>query len=460
MSQQPAVRPGIVGWSLYVPSTYVAQEALETYDGVSAGKYTKGLGQQKMAFAEPAEDIVSMMLSATQGLIESTGIDPAQIGRLEVGTETLVDKSKATKTSLMRLFGNNSDIEGVDTINACYGGTNALFNCLHWMSSPAWDGRYAIVVTGDIAVYEPGPARCTGGAGTVAMLIGPEAPVQIDITSPRASHMEDAYDFYKPDLRSEYPKVDGHLSNACYLRALDRCFETMARKLEAKGEKFDIRSYEHMLFHQPYQKLVMKSYARMLYNQQKLSGDVDDRINEFLSLTEEESYGNRDLDKLIASVSKADYDQKVDPGTYLGRNVGNLYTGSLYAALVSLVSQRRGALDGEKAMLFSYGSGLAATMFPAKFNGSAALDKLADQADMQGKLDDRVAIQPEEYSRTLEQREKAYGQFPVEVPRPQNVRKGAYYLTGVDRLGRRTYNRAFSTASRCMRRGARMLLRK
>ena len=41
-------------------------------------------------------------------------------------------------------------------------------------------GRYAIVVAGDIAVYAEGNARPTGGAGSVAMLIGPNAPLVID----------------------------------------------------------------------------------------------------------------------------------------------------------------------------------------------------------------------------------------------------------------------------------------
>ena len=36
----------------------------------------------------------------------------------------------------------------------------------------------------------------------------------------RAVHMEHVYDFYKPDLSSEYPVVDGHLSIRCYLKAL------------------------------------------------------------------------------------------------------------------------------------------------------------------------------------------------------------------------------------------------
>ncbi len=41
-------------------------------------------------------------------------------------------------------------------------------------------GRLALVIAGDIAVYAPGPARPTGGAGAVAMLIGPDAPLVIE----------------------------------------------------------------------------------------------------------------------------------------------------------------------------------------------------------------------------------------------------------------------------------------
>jgi hydroxymethylglutaryl-CoA synthase len=41
-------------------------------------------------------------------------------------------------------------------------------------------GRFALVVAGDIAVYAKGNARPTGGAGAVAMLVGPNAPLVID----------------------------------------------------------------------------------------------------------------------------------------------------------------------------------------------------------------------------------------------------------------------------------------
>ena len=105
--------------------------------------------------------------TSTHSNTEKYNIGYDQVGRIEVGTETIVDKSKAVKTTLMELFQshNNFDIEGVDSKNACYGGTAALLNSLAWVESSAWDGRYAIAVAGDIAVYERGNARPTGGAG-------------------------------------------------------------------------------------------------------------------------------------------------------------------------------------------------------------------------------------------------------------------------------------------------------
>lgn len=442
---------GIVGWNVYTPNQFVSQAALEEFDGIPAGKYTKGLGQQQMGFADCNEDIVSMMLTAVHGLLEKSGIDASEVGRLEVGTETLIDKSKATKTSLMRLFGDNSDIEGVDTINACYGGTNALLNSLAWLHTPACEGRYAIVVCGDIAVYESGPARPTGGAGVVAFLLGPDAPIRLDLSRPRATHMEDAYDFYKPNLISEYPVVDGHLSNSCYLRAVDKCFETMNRKHIAKdGQPLDITSYQHILFHQPYQKLVQKSYSRYLWNQHKVTGAYSE-LDEFLKLTDEETYTSRELQKAADALGKDGYLEKVAPSTHFGCRVGNTYTGSLYCALVSLVDQHGSDLDNDKAMLFSYGSGLAATMFEASFtNENDGLTKLRDMANIQDLLGSRVEVTPEEYTAALDRRRASYGQFPLDVRAPlaSNLRKGAYSLKSVDELGRRQFTRKFSTFAR------------
>lgn len=171
--------------------------------------------------------------------MEKYKINPNDIGRLEVGTETILDKSKSVKTVIMQLFSEagNTDIMGVDNINACYGGTAALFNSLAWIESKEWDGRFALVVCGDIAVYAPGPARPTGGAGVVAMLLGPNAPLCFE-RGLTASHMEHAYDFYKPVLDSEYPEVDGKLSVSCYLRSVDICYNRFMNKLAARVTSF------------------------------------------------------------------------------------------------------------------------------------------------------------------------------------------------------------------------------
>lgn len=51
------------------------------------------------------------------------------------------------------------------------------------IESRSWDGRNAIVFTGDIAVYAKGGARAVGGAGACAMLIGLNASLVFERTS-------------------------------------------------------------------------------------------------------------------------------------------------------------------------------------------------------------------------------------------------------------------------------------
>merc|ERR1712212_502994 len=259
---------GILAMDIYFPAQYVDQSELETYDGVSAGKYTVGLGQTRMGFCTDREDINSLCLTVVNRLLEKSETDPSQIGRIEVGTETIIDKSKSVKSVLMQLFADsgNTDVEGVDSTNACYGGTAALFNAINWVESSAWDGRLALAVCADIAVYAAGNARPSGGAGAIAMLIGPHAPLGLD-RGVRSTHMQHVYDFYKPDMSSEYPVVDGKLSVQCYLSALDTCYGLYKKKAAAKGvPDINLANFDAVLFHSPYCKLVQKSLARLALN--------------------------------------------------------------------------------------------------------------------------------------------------------------------------------------------------
>lgn len=135
---------GIIALELYLPSQFVDQTELEREDGVAPGKYTVGLGQDRMGFCSDREDINSLCLTAVQKLMERNGLSYDSVGRLEVGTETIIDKSKSVKTVLMQLFedSGNTDVEGIDTTNACYGGTAALFNAVNWVESSSWDGEW------------------------------------------------------------------------------------------------------------------------------------------------------------------------------------------------------------------------------------------------------------------------------------------------------------------------------
>lgn len=105
-----------------------------------------------MSFVSALEDASSMACTVVRRLINRLKIDENNIGRIEVATETLNDKSKSTKTILMRMF-KNKNIEGVTTFNACYGGTAALINCINYGLAEGRD-KLSIVVATDIAVYD------------------------------------------------------------------------------------------------------------------------------------------------------------------------------------------------------------------------------------------------------------------------------------------------------------------
>lgn len=400
-----------------------------------------------MAYVGDREDINSMCLTVLHNLMEKYQIDPEMIGRLEVGTETITDKSKATKTFLMDLFGKNTNIEGIDTKNACYGGTNALFNSIQWIESSAWDGRLAIVVAGDIAVYAKGNARSTGGAGTVAMLIGPNAPLVIE-RGLRHSHMEHTWDFYKPDKNVEYPTVDGQLSNTCYLRALDSCYRGYAQKYAKlnNGQVWSIDKADFVCFHSPYNKLVQKSFGRMLYNDFLADTDRAEYkdAQKFLTLSTEASYSDRDLETYFLKKSAPLYKSKVQDSAMLPKELGNLYTGSLYSALISLLSLQTENLVGKRVLLFSYGSGLSASLFSVKI--TAPIKHIAERIGLINRLQSRLSVDPADYTVTMELRAQRHLEKSFKpTDSTETLFPGTYYLTEIDEKMRRQYARKPNT---------------
>ncbi|MBA0744333.1 hypothetical protein Gogos_006964 [Gossypium gossypioides] len=393
---------GILAMDIYFPPTFVQQEALEAHDGVSKGKYTIGLGQDCLAFCTEVEDVISMSLTVVTSLLEKYKIDPKQIGRLEVGSETVIDKSKSIKTFLMQIF----------------------------------------------EVYAEGPARPTGGAAAIAMLIGPDAPIAFE-SKFRGSHMSHAYDFYKPNLASEYPVVDGKLSQTCYLMALDTCYKYFCHKYEKQeGKQFSLSDADYFVFHSPYNKLVQKSFARLVFNDfVRNASSVDDIAKEklapFSTLTGDESYQSRDLEKASQQVSKPLYDAKVQPTTLIPKQVGNMYTASLYAAFASLLHNKNTELAGKRVILFSYGSGLTATMFSLRLHEGQhpfSLSNIATVMNIGGKLKSRHEFAPEKFVETMHLMEHRYGAKDFVTSKDCSLLSpGTYYLTEVDSKYRRFY---------------------
>uniref|UniRef100_A0A2K5DM95 Hydroxymethylglutaryl-CoA synthase n=1 Tax=Aotus nancymaae TaxID=37293 RepID=A0A2K5DM95_AOTNA len=383
---------GVLALEVYFPAQYVDQTDLEKYNNVEAGKYTVGLGQTHMGFCSVQEDINSLCLTVVQRLMERTQLPWDSVGRLEVGTETIIDKSKAVKTVLMELFqdSGNTDIEGIDTTNACYGGTASLFNAANWMESSSWDGL-------------------------------------------RGTHMENVYDFYKPNLASEYPVVDGKLSIQCYLRALDRCYTSYRQKIQNQWKQagndrpFTLDDLQYMIFHTPFCKMVQKSLARLMFND-FLSASRDTQSNlykgleAFRGLKLEDTYNNKDLDKALLKASQDTFDKKTKASLYLSTHNGNMYTSSLYGCLASLLSHHSAQeLAGSRIGAFSYGSGLAASFFSFRVSQDASpgspLDKLVSStSDLPKRLASRKCVSPEEFTEIMNQREQFYHKVNFSPP--------------------------------------------
>ncbi|KAF8202500.1 hydroxymethylglutaryl-coenzyme A synthase N terminal-domain-containing protein [Pholiota molesta] len=453
---------GVLAMEVYFPRRCVSEADLEVFDGVSKGKYTIGLGQEYMAWPDDREDINSFALNAVSGLLEKFNIDPKSIGRIEVGTETIIDKSKSVKTTLMDLFAEsgNFDIEGIDSKNACYGGTAALFNAINWIESSSWDGRNAIVVSGDIAIYAEGAARPAGGAGACAMLIGPNAPVVFEPI--HGTYMANTYDFYKPNLSSEYPEVDGPVSVVTYVAALDAAYATFREKTAKAAKRaqlnghaaekpadagFSLEDVDYAIFHSPYGKQAVKGHARLMFSDFIANPKAPRFANipepeTLLAHTHAASLTDKNVEKVFVAASKASFAQKTDPGMACSRRLGNMYTASLYGCLASLLaSVEPQTLLNKRVSLFSFGSGCASTFWTARIKGDVS--DIQKRMNLLPRLSQMKVVPCQEFVDALALREKNHNAVNY-TPEGSvdNIWPGSYYLDSVDAKYRRKYLRA------------------
>ncbi len=104
-------------------------------------------------------------------------------------------------------------------------------------------------------------------------------------------------------------------------------------------------------------------------------------------------------------------------------------------------------LVNKRVALFSYGSGLASTMFSLTICPDQALSPkfikiIAQMEKVHLRLHQRVEIEPEEFGKILKKREDTH-HLPDYLPSSSidYLWPGTYYLTHVDKLYRRFYER-------------------
>jgi len=115
----------------------------------------------------------------------------------------------------------------------------------------------------------------------------------------------------------------------------------------------------------------------------------------------------------------------------LAKQLGNIYTGSLYNGLLSLLCDPAIDLAGKSILMFSYGSGCAASMFVLRV--TAGYRRIQALSDFKPRLASRVRISAQEYDEWMTLREQSFGRANL-TPKAgiEHLEQGTYYLTHID----------------------------
>ena len=240
---------------------------------------------------------------------------------------------------------------------ACYGGTAAIAIAKnHVASNPE---SSVLVITSDLAKYGIGATgESTQGAGSCAMLIKKDPSILI-LNDDNVYQTRDIMDFWRPNY-SDFPHVDGHFSTKQYLDCLETTWNEYSKKFNKSLDNF-----EAICFHLPFPKIGLKGLNTIVPKQE--NENLKDKLNE----------------NFHTSII---YNQKV----------GNIYTGSLYLNLLSLLENSKSLSSGDNILMYSYGSGAVCEIFSVTlvdgFEKRLRSDRMAD-------FDTRVKLSIEEYEK-------------------------------------------------------------
>ncbi len=423
------MRIGIDDMACYVPSLYLDIRQLAEARGIAYEKLAHGLGLLKMAITDAHEDAATMAAEAIAELMTKNNLRPEQIGRIYLGTESALDAAKPTATYAVemvqqRLGGSFRRCDVVDMTFACIGATDAMENCLDWVAGH--EGRMAIVVASDVAKYElESTGEYTQGAGAVAVLIKWN-PRLLEIPRQFGVAMDSVHDFYKPrrEQFTETPVFDGPFSNQCYQNRMTEALQHF-RELSGAEEPALSDRWARMIFHLPYAFHGKRIYVEEFISERKQAGDwaaicESNGLEEPHSaiLTEPLAFDKNWQAFVKAAGKTPEYKQfvkqKLEKAQRASSDVGNLYTASIFMALMSTFASdfnENSQLTGKRFGFVAYGSGSKSKVFEGIVQEGWA--EVAGHFRLFEKLSERRAIDYGTYEK-LHRYELSQPVFPQE----------------------------------------------
>lgn len=396
MRQRFIMPVGIDDLAIYIPKLYLDYRDFAEARGIDPQKLEYGIGIRKMTIVDTNQDSACMAANACLKLMQRNHLEPDDIGRLYVATESGLDESKAMNSfvvgMLEQIYGEDSfeHVGGIECKFACVSGSYALYDNANWIRAEENNNKAAIVVVSDIAKYDVGSSgEYTQGAGAVAMLIK-EVPRLLSFDPKVTSTtIKNEYDFYRP-FGKETPLVNGTYSNLLYLIQVRKAFDSYKEKAIRTG-LIRINDGESItdhidLFtvHLPYRKMGEKALAYLLRHEWRTLPRWDSVIKEigFPEPVPKDPRGT--IESILADTEfmKADerfrksfmqtsfynevYEKKMSSSLEASSIIGNLYTASMYMGFRSLLEyedKKNHNIDGKRIGFGSYGSGSSAMVF-------------------------------------------------------------------------------------------------
>lgn len=434
---------GIEAASYYVPSLYLEIKDLAEKRGIEPAKLEKGLGLHKMGFPDVHEDAATFAAEALLKLIKDYNINPKEISRIYLGTESALDAAKPTASYAMQMvekvlekeFGErvfrNCDV--LDMTFACIGAVDALHNSLDFVR--ANPNKKTVVIASDYAKYElASSGEYTQGGGAVAVLISSK-PDLIEIENNWGVATESVFDFFKPrrhfkkedltnapesfpekiEIFTDEPVFDGQYSNQCYQ---DRIREAYDHYKEITGLNKPYENWKYLIFHLPY-----AFHGKRVFT-------------EIYSLENGLSYETTEEQKAVAKSEEylQFINDKIEKSQRASSEIGNMYTASIFMALLSALQtsfNENEELAEQEIGFLGYGSGSKSKVFVGKV--SENWKKVAEKWNLFESLKNRTAIDFETYEKlhrkqlqnSVNENYKGFGLTSVELENP--VLKGARY---------------------------------